>query len=144
MVQKVAPSLQHYIKGYYETPEMVCKARLNFLMSPPQMTYRPLFGVFEDLLRGQPYNELLAGISKADSRDWVVKNYKEILLITGKGIHSKKENSVYTSEKLTKLRNSIPEFIKNSEQLKNKVLMIEKAKREEGGDGAFILKLKKL
>ncbi|MAE50881.1 MAG: hypothetical protein CMH27_03645 [Micavibrio sp.] len=79
MVQKVAPSLQHYIKGYYETPEMVCKARLNFLMSPPQMTYRPLFGVFEDLLRGQPYNELLAGISKADSRDWVVKNYKEIL-----------------------------------------------------------------
>ncbi len=79
MVQKVAPSLQHYIKGYYETPEMVCKARLKFLMSPPQMTYKPLYGVFEDLLKGQPYNELLAGILKADSRDWVVKNYKEVL-----------------------------------------------------------------
>ena len=30
-----------------------------------------------------------------------IKGISEILIVTGKGIHSKKENSVYTSEKLT-------------------------------------------
>ena len=41
------------------------------------------------------------------------KNYKEILLITGKGLHSSQDD-VYKSHKLSKLRFSVPEFI-NSE-----------------------------
>ena len=34
----------------------------------------------------------------------VKKDYKEILLITGKGIHSKTEKDVYSSKDLSKLR----------------------------------------
>ena len=40
----------------------------------------------------------------------VKKNYKEILLITGKGIHSNTEKDVYTSKDLSKLRYSVPEY----------------------------------
>ena len=36
----------------------------------------------------------------------VEKNYKEILLITGKGIHSNTEQDVYASKDLSKLRYS--------------------------------------
>ena len=41
----------------------------------------------------------------------VEKNYKEILLITGKGIHSNTEQDVYASKDLSKLRYSVPEYI---------------------------------
>ena len=44
------------------------------------------------------------------------KNYKEILLITGKGLHSR-DDDVYKSSKLNKLRYSVPEYI-NSDEFK--------------------------
>ena len=37
--------------------------------------------------------------------------YKEILLITGKGLHSNTEEDTYVSMNLSKLRFSVPEFI---------------------------------
>ena len=43
----------------------------------------------------------------------VKKNYKEILLITGKGIHSNTDKDVYVSKDLSKLRYSVPEYIKS-------------------------------
>ncbi len=72
------------------------------------------------------------------------KGILEILIVTGKGIHSKKEKSIYTSDKLTKLKDTLPEFIKSNEELSQKVIRIEKTKKNEGGEGAFIIKLKKL
>ncbi len=72
------------------------------------------------------------------------KNYKEILLITGKGIHSDTNQNVYVSEKLSKLRYSVPEFINSNQNLLSFVSAISKAKLEDGGDGAIIIKLKKL
>ena len=44
------------------------------------------------------------------------KNYKEILLITGKGLHSKIE-SVYSSKNFSKLGFSIPEFLKTDKEI---------------------------
>ena len=41
------------------------------------------------------------------------KGYREILFITGKGIHSNTKNNIYISEDLSKLRFSVPEFIKS-------------------------------
>ena len=41
------------------------------------------------------------------------KNYKEILFITGKGIHSNTEKDSYVSNELSKLRYSVPEYIKS-------------------------------
>ena len=72
------------------------------------------------------------------------KNYKEILFITGKGIHSNTENDSYVSNELSKLRYSVPEYIKSDPDLLNSVISVSKADKVDGGDGAIIVKLKKL
>ncbi len=74
----------------------------------------------------------------------VKKNYKEVLLITGKGIHSNIEKDIYVSKELSKLRYSVPEYIKSDFDLSKYVLSIGSASKEDGGDGAIIIKLKKL
>ena len=74
----------------------------------------------------------------------VKKNYKEILLITGKGIHSNTEQNVYASKDLSKLRYSVPEYIKADLDLSKHILSITNADKIDGGNGAIIIKLKKL
>ena len=72
------------------------------------------------------------------------KNFKEILLITGKGIHSNTNKDVYVSNKLSKLRFSVPEYISNNLELSNRVVSIKNASKTDGGEGAIIIKLKSL
>ena len=72
------------------------------------------------------------------------KKYTEILIITGKGIHSNTEQDVYASKNLSKLRYSIPDYIKSDNDLSDKVIKISSASLEDGGDGAIIIRLKKL
>ena len=74
----------------------------------------------------------------------VNKGYKEILLITGKGIHSNTDADVYSSKDLSKLKYSVPEFIKANRELSSYVLKISNANKNEGGDGAIVIKLKVL
>tara|TARA_B100000029_G_C16999488_1_gene750631 strand:+ start:32 stop:457 length:426 start_codon:yes stop_codon:yes gene_type:complete len=71
------------------------------------------------------------------------KKYKEILLITGKGLHSSSGEDVYVSKNLSKLRYSIPDYINHNNDLSSKVREISTATAEDGGDGAIIIKLKK-
>ena len=70
--------------------------------------------------------------------------YKEILLITGKGLHSTNDKDVYVSKKLGMLRFSIPEFIKTNNELNKLITSVEEADVKEGGEGAIVIKLKKL
>ncbi|MDC3127048.1 Smr/MutS family protein [Candidatus Pelagibacter bacterium] len=74
----------------------------------------------------------------------VNKNYKEILLITGKGIHSKTDNDVYASKDLSKLKHSVPDYLKTNTDLSKYVSSISSASNLDGGEGAIIIKLKKL
>ena len=74
----------------------------------------------------------------------VKKNYKEILFITGKGIHSNTEKDVYVSKDLSKLKYSVPQFIKSDFDLSKYILSVSNADLSDGGDGAIIVKLKKL
>jgi DNA-nicking Smr family endonuclease len=74
----------------------------------------------------------------------VKNNYKEILLITGKGIHSNTEKDVYVSQDLSKLKYSVPEYIKSNLNLSRHIASISNADKIDGGDGAIIIKLKKL
>ncbi len=74
----------------------------------------------------------------------IKKNYKEILFITGKGIHSDTEKNVYISKDLSKLKNSVPAFIKSELDLSKHIFSISNADLSDGGDGAIIVKLKKL
>ena len=62
-------------------------------------------------------------------------------MITGKGLHSK-ENDVFKSKELSKLKFSIPEYIKSSRELSEKILGIETASQNQGGEGALVIKLK--
>ena len=76
--------------------------------------------------------------------DHCVKNkFKELLLITGKGIHSTSDDDAYVSKNFGKLKYSVPEFIKTSE-LKKFVISINDAEKKDGGEGAIIIKLKNL
>jgi DNA-nicking Smr family endonuclease len=72
------------------------------------------------------------------------KNYREILLITGKGIHSNTEQDTYVSKDLSKLKYSVPEYIRSDPDLSKNILSISDAKKKDGGEGALIIKLRKL
>ena len=74
--------------------------------------------------------------------DCYEKNYKEILLITGKGLHSNTEQDIYVSKNLSKLKYSVPEFLNSDIELKKKIIKIDQADIKDGGDGALIIKLR--
>jgi len=72
------------------------------------------------------------------------KKYREILLITGKGLHSTSGEDTYVSGDLSKLRYSVPDFISSDDELKNYIISIDEAEKRDGGDGALLIKLKNL
>ena len=69
--------------------------------------------------------------------------YKKILIVTGKGSRSKSYDNPYISDKLSVLKYSIPEFIRNNENLNSKIKKISKAEIRDGGEGAFYIYFKK-
>lgn len=72
------------------------------------------------------------------------KKIKQILLITGKGLHSSSDKNIYVSKNLSKLKFAVPEYINSQKELLEKIISIEVAKPEDGGEGAIIINLKKL
>ena len=74
----------------------------------------------------------------------VQNKFKELLLITGKGIHSTSDKDAYISKNLGKLKFSVPEFIKTNQELNKFVISINDAEKKDGGEGAIIIKLKNL
>jgi len=74
----------------------------------------------------------------------VQKNYREILFITGKGIHSNTDQDVYVSKDFSKLKYSVPEFIKSDRELSKYISSVKGAENNDGGEGAIIVKLKRL
>ncbi len=84
-------------------------------------------------------NEKVREIVKSCSE----KNFREILLITGKGIHSNQEN-VYRSSDFSKLKFSVPEFINSDTEISKLILSIDNPSQKEGGEGALLIKLRKL
>ena len=70
--------------------------------------------------------------------------YREVLLITGKGLHSTSGEDTYVSSDLSKLRYSVPEFINTDVELKNFIISMAEADKKDGGDGAILIKLKNL
>tara|TARA_B100000941_G_C28295888_1_gene443974 strand:- start:298 stop:717 length:420 start_codon:yes stop_codon:yes gene_type:complete len=72
------------------------------------------------------------------------KKFKEILLVTGKGNHSTNDKDIYVSKNLGKLKYSVPEFINSNKELRNLIISINEADIKDGGEGAILIKLKKL
>ena len=71
------------------------------------------------------------------------KGLTKLLIVTGKGSRSKSYENPYLSEKLSILKNSIPNFIRNNRNLSSKIKDISKANLKDGGEGAINVFLKK-
>ena len=50
------------------------------------------------------------------------KGFKEILLITGKGLHSNTRSKYICSKELSKLKFAVPEYIKSQKDLSDKII----------------------
>ena len=71
------------------------------------------------------------------------ENINKLIIVTGKGLHSKNEKDPYVSKDLGILKYSVPEFISNNESLMSMINEITDAKIDDGGAGAFYIYLKK-
>ena len=80
-------------------------------------------------------------------RDFITKSYKsginKLIVVTGKGLHSDQDKDPYVSKKLGILKYSVPEYIKNNFELMKLINSMEKARIDDGGEGAFYIYLKK-
>ena len=74
----------------------------------------------------------------------IKQKYKEILFITGKGLHSTSDRNTYVSKDLSKLKYSVPDFIKSDDDLNKFVFSISDADIKDGGEGAILVKLRNL
>ena len=72
-----------------------------------------------------------------------LENVNKLIVVTGKGLHSKNDKDPYVSKDLGILKYSVPEFITNNINLMNMINEITDAKIEDGGGGAFYIFLKK-
>ena len=71
------------------------------------------------------------------------QGYEKILIVTGKGLRSKVYNDPYRAKDMNVLKYSVPEYIRNDEELSNKIIKISKADLKNGGEGAICVYLKK-
>ena len=80
-------------------------------------------------------------------KNFIKKSYEDkvqkLIIITGKGLHSHNEKDPYVSKDLGILKYSIPEFIKNNNDLMKIISNISEANTKDGGAGAFYIFLKK-
>ena len=78
--------------------------------------------------------------------EFIIENYKlsvnKLIIVTGKGLHSKNENNPYVSKDLSILKYSVPEYINNNKSIMKLIYEIREAKIEDGGSGAFYIYLK--
>ena len=84
-------------------------------------------------------NRIIENFIKKSYQDKVHK----LIIVTGKGLHSKNEKDPYVSKDLGILKYSIPDFLKNNSELMKMISNISEASIADGGAGAFYIFLKK-
>jgi len=99
-----------------------------------------LFDIRKDL-HGLKMHEALDVVSNTIN-DAIERKVRKILFITGKGLHSNKEQDPYASKDLSLLRHAVPEHIENN--FSDHVIKIEQSPIKLGGSGSIIVFLKKL
>ena len=78
--------------------------------------------------------------------NFINKSFNEsvtkIVVITGKGLHSKNIENPYISQDSSILKYSVPEFIKSNKSLMNMIIELSDATIKDGGSGAFYIYIK--
>ncbi len=72
-----------------------------------------------------------------------IEKVDKLIIVTGKGLHSKNDKDPYVSKNLSILKYSVPEFIKNNKNLMQRIKELKEADQKDGGGGAFYIFLKK-
>tara|TARA_B100000963_G_scaffold43310_1_gene32297 strand:- start:133 stop:552 length:420 start_codon:yes stop_codon:yes gene_type:complete len=86
-----------------------------------------------------------ANVKVKEVIEYCIKNkFRELLLITGKGIHSTSDEDTYISKDLGKLKYSVPNYIRTNTEINKLIISIHDAEKKDGGEGAIIIKLKNL
>ena len=93
-------------------------------------------------LHGYTLDEANKTIEKFINKSYF-SNIKKLIVVTGKGLHSQNEKDPYVSKNLSILKYSVPEFIKNNENLMKKIIEFKEADIKDGGSGAFYVYLRK-
>ena len=99
-----------------------------------------LFDIRKDL-HGLKMHEALDVVSNTIT-DAIERKVRKILFITGKGLHSNKDQDPYASKDLSLLRYAVPEHIENN--FSDYIIKIEQSPIKLGGSGSIIVFLKKL
>tara|TARA_Y100000591_G_scaffold12904_1_gene9939 strand:- start:110 stop:523 length:414 start_codon:yes stop_codon:yes gene_type:complete len=80
-------------------------------------------------------------------KDFIIRSFEnkitKLIVVTGKGLHSNNLSNPYVSKDLSILKYSIPEFIKNDNELMKIIIEIKEASISDGGSGSFYIYLKK-
>ena len=81
------------------------------------------------------------------TEDLINKSFLEginkLIIVTGKGLHSKNYLDPFVSKDMSILKYSVPEYIKNNKELMKKINDIKEAEIKDGGSGAFYIYLRK-
>ena len=93
-------------------------------------------------LHGYSLNEANEKI-KVLIHDCYNQEINKLIVVTGKGLHSENEKDPYVSKKLSILKYSVPEYVKNNYELMSMINEIKDANIEDGGSGAFYILFKK-
>ena len=132
-------------------PSQIDKKAWEEYIKNPSDIYDKDLGASNSVQRRERYKFDLHGFTLDEANNKVKEiieyclnnKFKELLLITGKGIHSTNDEDAYISKNLGKLKYSVPEFIKTSE-LNKFIISINDAEKKDGGEGAIIIRLKSL
>ena len=120
----------------------------NFLNSPNKLESKDLDETVDSRisersidLHGYTLDEANKEISKFIENCYLNK-VKKIIVITGKGMRSKNLEDPYQSKDLSILKYSVPEYIKNNNQLMNKIIKIDFESVNSPSKGNFDIFLK--
>lgn len=121
----------------------------NFILSKEKLTNKDIVKPYKSLNKVRKidlHGYTLEAANKAVEQ-FIIKSYQntvyKLIIVTGKGIHSKNDKDPYVSKDLSILKNSVPEFIKKNKNLMKLIYDFQDAQIEDGGSGAFYIFLKK-
>ena len=121
----------------------------NFLSDKSRIPNKDLNITNQNIIKTKTFD--FHGFSLDEANETIEKIIKEshangirkLIIITGKGLHSENEKDPYKSKDFGILKYSIPEYIKNNNELSKFINEIKEAEIEDGGSGAFYIFLKK-
>ena len=121
----------------------------NFLSNKEVLKDKDSLELKKKVIKTQSFDLHGFSLDEANKEiDYLIRqSYKnginKLIIVTGKGLHSEHEKDPYVSKDLGILRYSVPEYIKNNNELMSMIYEIKTADIEDGGSGAFYIFLKK-